>query len=67
MPKTTSEQNLENAIVADLVKFNQFHTAEPEDYDRPESRIVKRVRSVIEKKGTLHVLRKGVDESASGG
>ena len=96
MPKTTSEQNFENAIVADLVKLNGFHPAAPEDYDRElclipqslvrflqvtqpqawkalrtelgdeaESRIVKRVRNVIEKKGTLHALRKGVDESGS--
>ena len=96
MPKTTSEQNFENAIVADLVKLNGFHPAAPEDYDRElclipqslvrflqvtqpqawkalrtelgdeaEGRIVKRVRNVIEKKGTLHALRKGVDESGS--
>ena len=94
MPKTTSEQNFENAIVADLIGLNAFHPAAPEDHDRElclipqslvrflqvtqpqawkalrselgdeaESRIVKRVRNVIEKKGTLHVLRKGVDES----
>lgn len=95
MPKTTSEQNFEKAIVADLVKLNGFHLAAPEDYDRElclipqtlvrflqvtqpqawkelrttlgadeaEARIVKRVRNVIEKKGTLHALRKGVDES----
>jgi hypothetical protein len=94
MPKTLSEQNIENAMVADLVKLNGFHIAGPTDYDRElcliphalvrflqvtqpqawkelrtelgdeaESRIVKRVRNVIEKKGTLHVLRKGVDES----
>ena len=94
MPKTLSEQNFENAIVADLVTLNGFHIAGPADYDRElcliphalvrflqvtqpqawkelrtelgdeaESRIVKRVRNVIEKKGTLHVLRKGVDES----
>jgi len=96
MPKTTSEQNFENAIVADLVSLNGFHLAGPADYDRElclipqaltrflqvtqpaawkalrkelgddaEARIVKRVRNVIEKKGTLHALRKGVDESGS--
>ena len=96
MPKTTSEQNFENAIVADLVALNGFHVAAPGDYDRElclipqslvrflqvtqpqewkalkaelgaeaEARIVKRVRNVIEKKGTLHALRKGVDESGS--
>ena len=95
MPKTTSEQAFENAIVDDLVKLNQFHVASPEDYDRElclipqvlvrflqvtqplvwkelrstlgddvaERRILKRVRDVIEKKGTLYALRKGVDES----
>jgi len=94
MPKTTSEQNLENTIVADLMALNQFQPAGPEDYDRElclipkslvrflqvtqpqawkalrtelgdeaESRVVKRVLNVIEKKGTLHALRKGVDES----
>ncbi|MBN8457931.1 MAG: type I restriction endonuclease subunit R [Verrucomicrobia bacterium] len=94
MPKTTSEQTFENAVVADLVKLNGFHLAAPEDYDpehclipkslvrffqvtqpqvwkdlrdqlggEAETRIVKRVRDVIEKKGTLHVLRHGVDES----
>ena len=94
MPKTLSEQNFENAIVADLVALNRFHVAVPGDYDRElclipqalvrflqvtqpqawkalkaelgadaETRIVKRVRHVIDKKGTLHALRKGVDES----
>lgn len=95
MPKTTSEQTFENAIVVDLVTLNQFHTAAPDDYNRElclipkslvrflqvtqpkvwrelratlgddeaEIRIVKRVRAVIEKKGTLYALRKGVDES----
>jgi type I restriction enzyme R subunit len=88
MPKTTSEQNFENAIVADLRGLNGFHVAAPGDYDRElclipqalvrflqvtqaqawkslkaelgaeaEARIVKRVRNVIEKKGTLHALR----------
>lgn len=33
--------------------------------EEAESRIVKRVRNVIEKKGTLQALRKGVDESGS--
>ena len=32
MPKTNSEQNFENAIVADLVKLNGFHLAAPDDY-----------------------------------
>lgn len=94
MPKTISEQNFENAIVADLVKFHQFHVASPDSYDRElcmipkslvrflqvtqpkvwkefrshlseeeaESRITKRIKAVIEKKGTLYALRKGVDE-----
>ncbi len=96
MLKTLSEQNFENAIVADLVTLNGFHVAGPTDYDRElcliphalvrflqvtqpqawkelrtelgdeaESRIVKRVRNVIEKKGTLHVLRKGVTDQRS--
>ena len=94
MPKTTSEQTFENAVVADMVTLNGFHLAGPDDYDpehclipksllrflqvtqpavwkelrdqlgsEAETRIIKRVRDVIGKKGTLHVLRQGVDES----